>query len=124
VAVWVERVRLARRSPYFRRALARRLGRLALAVLAQTGRHDPDALKARLLRGELEGDGEVPPEVAAYLAWGLLGVGRPPEPPARRADPLRMPRTLIRHLERRLHLDLDTDTDTDTGARGRGAVRG
>ena len=100
VAAWVERVRLAKRSLYFQHALARRLGKLTLAILAQPKRLEPDALKVQLMRGDL--DGRMPQEALEYLKWGLLR--RPPGGSARRAEPLQAPRALVRYLEERLHL--------------------
>jgi hypothetical protein len=100
VATWVERVRLAKRSGYFQHALARRLGKLALAILAQPKRLEFDALKAQLMRGGL--DGQIPQEALEYLEWGLLR--RPPEASTRRAEPLRAPKALVHYLEDHLHL--------------------
>ncbi len=101
VAAWVERVRLAKRSLYFQHALARRLGKLTLAILAQPKRLEFDVLKAGLLRGDLV-DGQMPQEAVEYLEWGLLR--RPPGASTRRAAPLQAPKALVRYLEERLHL--------------------
>jgi len=110
VEAWRERVRLARRSRggYGERYFANHLTKLALQVLADRRRVEPQRLRQALSRGRPHPELDLPDEAVRVV---LTGLSRPPERPSHGALD---PEPLLRVLEEELRI-LPSDGRSQAG---------
>jgi hypothetical protein len=104
-AVWLNNLD---ESEYFRASLARQLGDLAMQVLGQKERLEPDEAREKFNRGGYD----LPPEIIRYLQWGYSRrpLARPPDIQERIANLFSFKKdrfeieTLVEFLEQELEI--------------------